>query len=122
MSNSETLFMGLIIVLFGYYGWLLWQVYTKLKELGGYKSELAKLINNQEKLNNIKREVFAIKEELGEMKKDIIIEVKDESDEIKEIVKILMGQSRTKKKKSTFLSNENNLEDKVIDGEKKEKN
>ena len=24
MGNSESIFMGLVIVIFGYYGWLLW--------------------------------------------------------------------------------------------------
>ena len=32
MGNSEALFMGLVVVIFGYYGWLLWNINSGYKD------------------------------------------------------------------------------------------
>ncbi len=109
MGNSEALFMGLLVVLFGYYGWLLWNIndsyksfYNKWDKHNENFKEVRQIILELDRkitrLENIDVRLENINHELEKTEEEILQEIKEESDEIKEIVKILLGHYRKMKK------------------------
>ncbi len=118
LGNTNTLFLGLVIVLFGYYGWLLYNINNrlhtftyewdkfndKLKEILHklekfdelYYQELAERLNdNKNILKEINTCLNAKNLDLEKIEEKIIAEVKEESGEIKERMKILVGRTRS---------------------------
>ncbi len=114
MGNSDTLFMGLAVVIFGYYGWLLYNINDNFKKLilgwDNYQDSLKEIKERMDELdesvykelinkingniNDIEELNKAIKNNTSDMdryKDDIIDEIKESADEIKEIMKILMN-------------------------------
>ncbi len=116
MGNSNALFVGLIIVLFGYLGWLLKNIYEQVKFLEKerddnreilniirekidkldesiYRDILNKLNDNLTFLKKINSQLENSNQEQEDLQKNIVSEIKEESNEIKEIIKILLSRS-----------------------------
>lgn len=114
MGNSNTLFMGLIVVIFAYYGWLLWSINERLKNhLVDWDRQNDSIIDMKETVNKLddslyrelvnrldekKTEIEKIGSEIDKKSddmdryyNDIISEIKESTDEIKEIMMILMN-------------------------------
>ncbi|MFW6009355.1 MAG: hypothetical protein ACOCP8_08850 [archaeon] len=99
MGNSDAHFIGLLVVLFGYYGWLLWNqnnsyknFYNKWEKHNENFVEVRKIVYNLDsKLDNISNN-------LDKSRIDILKEMEKESEEIKEMVKILLGYYRKMQK------------------------
>lgn len=114
IGNSDSLFLGLIVVLIGYYGWLLWNINERfknflqswekhqkcLKELKIKMDELDESVYKElikkldENIINMQKVSYAIEENNNDMdryRSDIIAEIKESAAEIKEIMKILMN-------------------------------
>lgn len=142
MGNSNTIFIGLIIVIFGYLGWLLKSIYEQVEVINREKDnqkdileiireKIEKLDENiyrniLEKLNdnlNCLRKIYSELEDndldLKNLEADIISEIKEESDEIKEIIKILMTRSFNKEAKGD-VTDRNSGEDIVLQEVKKD--
>ncbi len=119
LSNSNTLFFGLIIVIFGYYGWLLFninnqlrtstfkwdKIYDRLKDILNklekidelyYKELPDKLNENRNLIKELNTCMRSNNIDLEKLENKIIAEVKEESSEIKERMKILVGRTRGK--------------------------
>ncbi|MFW6035875.1 MAG: hypothetical protein ACOCRZ_06430 [Halothermotrichaceae bacterium] len=113
-GNSNTLFVGIIVLIFGYYGWLLWNINERLKnyfmnwddheqdliELKSKLNELDESVykNLINKLNQTVKDFESIKEfirdnssDLDRYRKDIIDEIKESTNELKDIIMILMN-------------------------------
>lgn len=133
MGNSETLFMGLFVVVFGYYGWLLYNINdyfkeflkkwnkheesleelrSKMKELDEsvYKELISKLNTNVITLEKINSDIKENSVEMDRYRSDIIAEIKESSEEIKEIMKLLMNRSRNYKTQASTNKVENKKE------------
>lgn len=114
MGNSNTLFMGLIVVIFGYYGWLLWSINERLKNYlinwdkqndsfidmketvdkldeSLYKELVNRLDEKKTEIEKIRLEMDKNSDDIDRYYNDIINEVKESTDEIKEIMMILMN-------------------------------
>lgn len=114
MGNSDTIFLGLLIVLFGYYGWLLWNIYHTVNDLETgeikirkrqreileslveiYKSlsvDIPEKFRDQTTvLEQVNDNTETCNKNVIENREKIISDVKEESGEVKEIVKILLG-------------------------------
>ncbi|MGM0410211.1 MAG: hypothetical protein ACQEQF_05545 [Bacillota bacterium] len=109
MGNSDALFIGLLVVLFGYYGWLLWNqnnsykdFYNKWEKHNENFVEVRKIVYNLDskitKLENLDSKLDNISNNLDKSRIDILKETEEESEEIKEIVKILLGHYRKMQK------------------------
>jgi len=95
MSNSGSLFIGLMIIIFGYYGWLLWNINERLKDFLQYREQHEYIIK---KLDD---KIEELEEDMEKGNYSIIDEVKESAAEIKEIMKILMNhRSRSIKGKT----------------------
>ena len=127
MGNSNNIFMGLVVVIFGYYGWLLWTINSKFnsfynkwerhedyldearKGVMNVDKEITKLEQMETRINEMNQSINEFKEdllkELEEFKEDItkeakfsreniLKEIEEESDDIKEVVKIVVGKYR----------------------------
>jgi len=115
MGNSNTLFLGLIMVIFGYYGWLLFninnQLHTSTYEWDIINNKLRDIMNKLDKINELYSKELTDKlndnknllkemnsyiknnnEKLEKLEGKIISEVKEESGEIKERMNILVGR------------------------------
>lgn len=114
MGNSNTLFMGLIVVIFGYYGWLLWSINERLKnhlidwdrqndslidmketvdklDDSLYKELVNRLDEKKTEIEKIRLEIDKKSDDMDRYYNDIIGEIKESTDEIKEIMMILMN-------------------------------
>ncbi len=109
MGNSDAIFIGLLVVLFGYYGWLLWNqnnsynnFYNKWEKHNENFIEVRKIVfdldKKMTKLENLDNKLDNISSNLDKSRIDILKETEEESEEIKEIVKILLGHYRKKQK------------------------
>jgi len=117
LGKSNTLFLGLIMVIFGYYGWLLFNINNKLQttayEWDKINDKLRDIMNKLEKIDELYYKELPdklnenknlIKElntcmmskniDMEKLETKIISEVKEESSEIKERMKILVGRTR----------------------------
>ncbi|MFW6381560.1 MAG: hypothetical protein ACOCZ3_03355 [Bacillota bacterium] len=127
LGNTNTLFLGLIVVLFGYYGWMIYTLHKSFDAFLGewkyYQQQIADIEDLLQKLDRtIYRDILekidgnatSLKqltdkvEELGDMleKSDVNTEavIKEESEEIKEIIKILLSRSLDINKKKIRFS------------------
>ncbi|MFW5992115.1 MAG: hypothetical protein ACOCQN_02885 [Halanaerobiaceae bacterium] len=107
LGNSSTLFMGLFVVIFGYYGWLLWNINSELKlnieENIKQGEQVRKNGKELEKIYDfLDRDIFPklkqIEDDIGRLdlektRNSIIDEIKEESAEVKETIKILLSRS-----------------------------
>lgn len=129
MGNSNSLFIGLIVVIFGYFGWLLKNIYEQINSIGDITSIIEKENKNRESLEIIRKKVEELNDgnykdildrlddnlsclekiysklensnlDVDRLQNDIISEIKEESDEIKEIIKILMSRTRIRRDNS----------------------
>jgi type IV secretory pathway VirB4 component len=111
MGNSESVFMGLVVVIFGYYGWLLYNIhsdirtfYNKWERHRDYLDETREKVMGIEKevteLEHIEARMNELNHGITEFKKDMLKEIEEETDDIKEVVKIVAGQFRYKNKNS----------------------
>ena len=114
MGNSDTIFLGLFVVVFGYYGWLLWNIYTDLNNiLGNWKKnkedielikervgELEKelyqdisdrLSNNHAYLKSIDDRFASHINKVDKLESKLISEIEEETDEVKETLKLLLN-------------------------------
>jgi hypothetical protein len=128
ISNSDTVFMGLIIVVFGYYGWLIWNINDRIKKIKNKlekneeiiinimdNSEFLKTKVDKDILNSFNENLHLLKiintgmDDLNDyqdnIKRDIITEIKESSEETKEIIKLILSRYR-------FNNNNNNTKDK----------
>ncbi|MFW5787733.1 MAG: hypothetical protein ACOCZT_02045 [Halanaerobiales bacterium] len=105
IEKSDTFVVGFIVILFGSCGWLLWHIKNKIdmyyinweKRLEKSEEERKILFEMEKKLVSIKKleeKYNSLNKDLEECKKQIISGMKEETEEIKEIVKILLGQYR----------------------------
>jgi F0F1-type ATP synthase membrane subunit b/b' len=100
MSNSGSLFIGLMIIIFGYYGWLLWNINERLKDFLQYREQYEYCIKEFD------NKIDELEENMEKGKSDIIDEIKESAAEIKEIMKILMNhRSRSIKRKTDHNHN-----------------
>lgn len=125
MGNTEALFMGLLVVIFGYYGWLLWNLsnnynifFNKWEKHNENYMETRKIIFELERkltrLENLTPLMNSVKDDMSKSTKDILEEIDEETEEIKEIVKILLGQYRKAEIKK--INNKKSFDkDKIID-------
>ncbi|ACL70093.1 hypothetical protein [Halothermothrix orenii] len=113
MGSSETLFMGLIIIIFGYYGWLLWNINNsfhsfedrwnkheenlndiknRMKDLDKsvYKELIQKLNTNLIDMKDIDENINKVNDDMKDYRNDIIDEIKESEEEIKEVMKLLI--------------------------------
>ncbi|HLV09470.1 MAG TPA: hypothetical protein VKY40_04610 [Halanaerobiales bacterium] len=118
MGKSDTMFIGLMVVIFGYYGWLLWHLkddfnkyIINFEERGKnleknvkcinekielidsdcYKKMLKKIEKNKILLENLQKSEEDTAKELARSRQDIISAIKDSNEDIKEIMMILMN-------------------------------
>ncbi len=114
VGNSDTLFMGLIMVIFGYYGWLLWNINDRFKRFFSnwerneftlkdlnckienldeslYKDLISKINQNMLEINKLYNNIQGCTEELERNRREIIAEIKESEDDIKDIMKILLN-------------------------------
>lgn len=114
VGNSDTLFMGLIMVIFGYYGWLLWNINDRFKKFFSnwerneftlkdlnckienldenlYKDLISKINQNMLEINKLYNNIQGCTEELERNRREIIAEIKESEDDIKDIMKILLN-------------------------------
>lgn len=114
VGNSDTVFIALIMAVFGYYGWLLWNVNEhlnyfleewekhgkNLEELKSkiddldesvYRELIIKIDENIKKYENLLQNVKNNSDELEKVKADIIGEIKESVDEMKGIIMILVN-------------------------------
>ena len=114
MGNSDTIFAGLIIAVFGYMGWMLWQINEKFKAFtqkwnshednllvlknkmdkideGVYKELMNKLENNVQEIDKLLIVSKDNNSDLERMRNDLIAEIKDGTNEVKDIIMILMN-------------------------------
>ncbi len=126
MGNSNTIFLGLFVVIFGYCGWLLWQINNNLNEFRrqweNHNKDNKELIHEINDLNKIMYQDFLerLKEiqrnlenhnkllnetdtETEKFKNEIISSIKEETDEVKETVKLLLGRSISLTRKNNNL-------------------
>ena len=113
VHNSETLFIGLLVILVGYYGRLLWHIVNSLKE---YSREMEKIINKigdisevmahldkalykditerlnscLNQLNNIQNDFEDLDSELNDHDHDVRRRINEKTEDIKETMKILL--------------------------------
>ena len=139
MGNSNNLFLGLIIVLIGYYGWLLWNInnknesYLKKWERFSEKSDdmedilkdIEKMIyrENTQKLNTIVAELDNLKEKSEDISEEIertqdkmLDNLNQEIEELKQTMSILLKCYRnisgeSLKELNSELSKNLNIED-----------
>ena len=84
IGNSGTLFAGLIMVVIGYCGWYLWNIKNKVEEIDDKLRALSSLQEEQEDLEGI---LLGVEENLSEL-------IKEENEDLKEIMKLLLGNYR----------------------------
>lgn len=105
MGNSDALFMGLLIVVFGYYGWLLWNINNSYKKFFNSwdrhnedyvetREIIFELERKLTRLENLTPRLETLNRDIDKSSKDILKEIDEESEEIKEIIKILLGHYR----------------------------
>lgn len=139
VGNSDTLFMGLIMVIFGYYGWLLWNINDRFKRFFSnwerneftlkdlnckienldeslYKDLISKINQNMLEINKLYNNIQGCTEELERNRREIIAEIKESEDDIKDIMKILLNH------RSRSINPEKHAGDEVpeLTGESKE--
>ncbi len=124
MGNSDTMFMGFVVVVFGYYGWLLWhlrddfekftvnwdkhekyleEIKEKINSIddGVYKDLMKRMDDNKTILERLQLTLSYTNDDLGRYRQDVINAIKDSNEDIKEIMMILMNnraRSISKKK------------------------
>ena len=123
MSNSNTIFSALVMGVFGYMGWLLWNINETLKDFkkqgdkheddlesiknkmdridqGVYKDLISKLDKSTTEMDKLLLIVNDNSDELEKTRSNIIAEVKESANEVKDIIMILINnRSRSIKKK-----------------------
>ncbi|NLM96641.1 MAG: hypothetical protein GX175_03330 [Halanaerobiaceae bacterium] len=130
MGNSDTVFAALVMGVFGYIGWLLWKLNERfnrfLKEWykheegladlrgklnrideGVYKELIKRLEDNLKEMDKLLLAVNDNNEEIERMHHNIITEMKESTNEIKDIIMILLNnraRSVRKEKKEQALS------------------
>ena len=139
VGNSDTLFMGLIMVIFGYYGWLLWNINDRFKRFFSnwerneftlkdlnckienldeslYKDLISKINQNMLEINKLYNNIQGCTEELERNRREIIAEIKESEEDIKDIMKILLNH------RSRSINPENHAGDEVpeLTGESEE--
>ncbi|MFP4015505.1 MAG: hypothetical protein ACLFUI_00605 [Halanaerobiales bacterium] len=134
MSNSDTVFTALVMGVLGYIGWLCWKINERTKEYveemkkhdvklnkikvkmeqvdqGIYKDLLDRLNNNINEMGKVLLVSQDNNDELERLRSDIISEVKDSTDQVKDIVMILMNnKARSFKNTSKKDSQSSNQE------------
>lgn len=138
MSNSDTVFTALVMGVFGYMGWLLWNINERLKDFetglnkyddnlsniknkmdkndqGVYKNLLAKLDESVNEMDKLLLVVNDNSEEIEKLRSDILSEVKESTNEIKDIIMILLNnRARCIKNK---ISQDNVSNDDIYEGD-----
>ena len=139
MGNSDTLFMGLIMVIFGYYGWLLWNINDRFKRFFSnwekneftlkdlnykiksideslYKDLISKINQNMLEISKLYTTIEDCNAELERSRREIIAEIKESEEDIKDIMKILLNH------RSRSINPENHAGDEVpeLTGESEE--
>lgn len=124
MGNSDTVFTALVMGVFGYIGWLLWKlngrvnefikdwnkhqeslIYIKAKmdkiDEGVYKELMNKLDKNIEEIDKLLIVVNDNNDDIEKMGNNMISELKESTNEIKDIIMILMNnRARSIKEKN----------------------
>lgn len=90
MGNSGSLFLGLLVVVFGYYGWLLWHINERTEDI----SFSLKLLTD-------KVEDLAVTQK--EDKRILIDIIKEETDEVKDMMVVLNGARKKLNKQKEFI-------------------
>lgn len=134
MSNSNTIFSALVMGVFGYMGWLLWNINEGLKEFkkewnkyegdleslnskmdridhGVYKEMVSKLDKSTTEMDKLLLIVNDNNDELEKTRSDIIAEVKESADEVKDIIMILMNNRARSIKKKTLNEDQELIKD-----------
>lgn len=119
MGNSDTVFAALVMGVFGYMGWLLWKLNDRfngflkvwhnhqegLKNLnsklnrideGVYKELINRLEENVKEMDKLLLVVNDNNEEIERLHVNIITELKESTNEIKDIIMILMNNRARK--------------------------
>lgn len=133
IGNSDTLFVALFMAIFGYYGWLLWHVNENLndfleewakhgKKLEDLKSQIEdldesvyrelilKLDSNIKECESLLKNVESNSDNLDRVKRDIISEVKESVDEVKDIILLMMNNRLRSKNPNKENQNKCNKE------------
>ena len=120
MGNSDSLFIGLVIVVMGYYGWLLWNIQNKFRSIIYkwdninqrldqindkvnnlekilFRKVLEKITNNQNMIENIEADIADLNDDITKKENNILNEINEESTEIKEYIKLLLNWHRGSK-------------------------
>jgi len=147
MGNSDTMFMGFVVVVFGYYGWLLWhlrddfdkftvswdrhekhleEIKQKMTSIddGVYKDLMKRLEENKTILERMQLTLSDTNGDLGRYRQDVINAIKDSTEDIKEIMMILMNNRARSvgKKKDKEQGNDNRNQAGSSAGNNKKKN
>lgn len=132
MSNSNTIFSALVMGVFGYMGWLLWNINEGLKDFkkewnkheddlksvkskmdridhGVYKDMISKLDKSTTEMDKLLLIVNDNNNELEKTRSDIIAEVKESANEVKDIIMILMN-NRARSIKKRMIDEDDGLE------------
>jgi len=130
MGNSDTVFAALVMGVFGYMGWLLWKLNDRLNRFlkewhkheedlenlngklnrideGVYKELINRLEDNVKEMDKLLLVVNDNNEEIERMHVSIITELKESTNEIKDIIMVLLNnraRSIGKNKKEKVLS------------------
>ncbi len=114
MGNSDTMFMGFVVVIFGYYGWLLWHLKDDFNKFimnwdnherhledmkqkmdsideGVYRELKNRVEENKSILERLQLNLKDNNNDLDHYRQDIINEIKESTEDIKEIMMILMN-------------------------------
>ncbi len=129
MGNSGTIFSALVMGVFGYMGWLLWNINERLKDFkqgwnkheddlksikskldridyGVYKDMISKLDKSSREMDKLTLIVNDNSNELEKTRSNIIAEVKESADEVKDIIMILMNNRARSIKNKKLVEDE----------------
>lgn len=114
IEHSDSLFIGVVLGLFGYIGWMLWKMNEKLKSFidkwgkyeenlvsleekmdkiddSLYKDLMEKLAMNMREMDKLKVIVNDNNKDLEKMRLQIIAEIKEGNSEVKDIIMFLVN-------------------------------
>ncbi|MEJ6951097.1 hypothetical protein [Natronospora cellulosivora (SeqCode)] len=114
IDHSGTVFTGVVLGLFGYMGWLLWQINEKLKSFldkwekheenlavlkekmdkideGLYKNLLKELEKNVQEMEKLQIVVNDNNSDLERIRSELMTEIKEGSSEVKDIIMFLVN-------------------------------